>query len=219
MRAFLALCFIAVASGQGYNYDVNTVDSPEVIGSSSNENNVAVQSAPTPSQTITELNKEIYLYSAPEEPLHSSANSQDTIVKKKVQIIFVKAPENNVLPQVAKQITEHQTAIFILNRQPDTTDISQQLQQISEIHSQKPEVHFVKYRTAQDALNAQQTIQAQYDALGGVSKSSNVGVAEVLDYASSAPASTNEASASQLSASITGSPASGSASYLPPAVI
>jgi len=44
-------------------------------------------------------------------------------------------------------------------------------------------VHFVKYRTPEDALNAQRTIQQEYERLGGSSTSHNGGVAPVLDFA------------------------------------
>ncbi|XP_055905900.1 keratin, type II cytoskeletal 2 epidermal-like [Eupeodes corollae] len=192
----------------------------------------------TPGQTITELNKEYYLYSAPEETVHSGANSQSstTTLKKNLRVIFIKAPENNgaanAALQIAKQINEDQTAIYVLTKENDVSEISNQLQQISEIRSQKPEVRFVKYRTAQDALNAQRTIQAQYDALGGSTKSSNEGVAPVLNYASSAPVSNVQGSSSHhhhhqhSSSSGSASSLSGSIaaplpqkSYLPPVVV
>ncbi|KAH8312357.1 hypothetical protein KR044_010397, partial [Drosophila immigrans] len=52
----------------------------------------------------------------------------------------------------------------------------------------KPEVHFVKYRTPEDAANAQRAIQGQYDQLGGSSQAHNGGVAPVLNFASQGPA-------------------------------
>ncbi|XP_055904431.1 uncharacterized protein LOC129940195 [Eupeodes corollae] len=183
-----------------------------------------------PGQTITELNKEYYLYSAPEETVHSGSNSQSstTTLKKNLRVIFIKAPENNgaanAVLQIAKQINEDQTAIYVLTKENDVSEITNQLQQISEIRSKKPEVRFVKYRTAQDAINAQNAIQAQYDALGGSTKSSNEGVVPVLNYASKASASKVQTSAShQHSSVVSSTSASGSASasqksYLPPAV-
>ncbi|XP_055852876.1 pupal cuticle protein 36-like [Episyrphus balteatus] len=151
---------------------------------------------------VTELNKEYYFHSAPEEEYDAgnSQNSQSTL-KRNLRVVFIKAPENNGLAnaalQVAKQSTEDQTAIYVLTKQADVSDITQQLQQAQQVQSKKPEVHFVKYRTQEDAANAQRAIQAQYDALGGSSKSSNEGVAPVLNYASSSPVSNYQGSASQ----------------------
>ncbi|KAH8341776.1 hypothetical protein KR067_005635, partial [Drosophila pandora] len=54
-------------------------------------------------------------------------------------------------------------------------------------NNNKPEVHFVKYRTQEDAANAQRAIQSQYDQLGGSSQAHNGGVAPVLNFASAAP--------------------------------
>jgi len=57
-------------------------------------------------------------------------------------------------------------------------------------------VHFVKYRTPEDAANAQSAIQGQYDQLGGSSQSQNGGVASTLNFASQpAPRESTAASA------------------------
>ncbi|XP_055904954.1 uncharacterized protein LOC129940596 [Eupeodes corollae] len=138
------------------------------------------------------LSKEYFIYSAPEEQVHQGSNTQSvsTLLKKNLRVIFIKAPENNGIHnaalQIAKQATEDRTAIYVLSKEPDVSEIANQAQQISENVRAKPEVRFIKYRTAEDALNAQRTIQQQYEALGGSSQSSNEGVAPVLNFASPA---------------------------------
>ncbi|XP_055850511.1 glycine, alanine and asparagine-rich protein-like [Episyrphus balteatus] len=140
------------------------------------------------------LTKEYFIYSAPEEQVQQGQNTEsiETVIKKNLRVIFIKAPENsavhNAALQVAKQATEDRTAIYVLSKEPDVSEITSQVQQISENVRAKPEVRFIKYRTNEDALNAQRTIQQQYEALGGTSQSSNEGVAPVLNFASPAAA-------------------------------
>ncbi|XP_055852001.1 keratin, type II cytoskeletal 1-like [Episyrphus balteatus] len=138
------------------------------------------------------LSKEYFLYSAPAEQAQEGhfTKNVETIIKKNLRVIFIKAPENNAVHnaalKIAKQATEDRTAIYVLSKEPDVSEIATQVQEISENVRAKPEVRFIKYRTNEDALNAQRTIQQQYEALGGTSQSSNEGVAPVLNFASPA---------------------------------
>ncbi|XP_055905310.1 keratin, type II cytoskeletal 1b-like [Eupeodes corollae] len=169
------------------------------------------------------LSKEYFIFSAPEEQAQQGYNTQSitTLLKKNLRVIFIKAPENNGIHnaalQIAKQATEDRTAIYVLSKEPDVSEIANQVQQISENVRAKPEVRFIKYRTPQDALNAQLSIQQQYDALGGSSQSSNEGVAPVLNFASPAITTHHDhaigsgssliPSGSSISSSISSSPA------------
>lgn len=138
------------------------------------------------------LTKEYFLYSAPEEQAQQGTNTQSSVttIKKNLRVIFIKAPEHhavhNAALQIAKQASEDRTAIYVLSKEPDVAEISNQVQQISENVRAKPEVRFIKYRTNEDALNAQRTIQQQYEQLGGTSQTSNEGIAPVLNFASPA---------------------------------
>lgn len=135
--------------------------------------------------------KEFYTFSAPENEFNNdNAEQQIASVKKNLRVVFIKAPENkgleNAAVQLAKQAAEDKTAIYVLTKQPDIGSLAQQLQNIKSQQSNKPEVHFVKYRTPEDAANAQKTIQSQYDQLSGKSQAHNGGVAPVLNFASRA---------------------------------
>ncbi|KAM7363107.1 uncharacterized protein ACRADG_000155 [Cochliomyia hominivorax] len=156
---------------------------------------------PGPTERIeTNFNKEFYSYSAPEDDVNDVAAAERlaAAMRKNLRVVFIKAPENNGLTkaalQLAKQNTESKTAIYVLTKQPDVADLVNQLQDIQRSPESKPEVHFVKYRTPEDALRAQQLIQREYDALGGPSRVSNEGIAPVLDFSSQKeelPASSN----------------------------
>ncbi|XP_055905172.1 glycine, alanine and asparagine-rich protein-like [Eupeodes corollae] len=153
------------------------------------------------------LSKEYFIFSAPEEQAQQGYNTQSvtTLLKKNLRVIFIKAPENNGIHnaalQIAKQATEDRTAIYVLSKEPDVSEIANQVQQISENVRAKPEVRFIKYRTPQDAINAQRTIQQQYEELGGSSQSSNEGIAPVLNFASPAAAVHHNGQGSNLIAS------------------
>lgn len=86
--------------------------------------------------------------------------------KKNLQVVFIKAPENKAvvgaLSALAKQTSEDKTAIYVLNKQTDPHELASQLNAAQTQHKHKPQVHFVKYRTEEEALQAQQQIQAQY---------------------------------------------------------
>ncbi|KAI8045916.1 keratin, type I cytoskeletal 10 [Drosophila gunungcola] len=137
----------------------------------------------------TEFNKEFFTYSAPEADFEDNRNIGDLAasLKKNLRVVFIRAPENkgleNAALALAKQSAEQQTAIYVLTKQGDLSSLANQLQNLNHVSASKPEVHFVKYRTQEDALNAQRTIQQEYERLGGSSTSHNGGVAPVLDFA------------------------------------
>ncbi|KAM8704826.1 hypothetical protein ACLKA7_009305 [Drosophila subpalustris] len=157
---------------------------------------VAEPSADAPNYAAAqpELQKEFFTYTADEEDFHDPAASEkvSTSLNKALRVVFVKGPEHNGLEQaalaLAKQAAQQETAIYVLNKQADIGDLANKLNAIRSNTNNKPEVHFVKYRTKEDADNAQRGIQGQYDQLGGSSSHQDGGVAPALNFASSAPA-------------------------------
>ncbi|XP_005190445.1 uncharacterized protein LOC101892986 [Musca domestica] len=193
MRAFIVLCIVAVASADtlGYNYQPVGHSSsglsfaPGAVGGASPAYNAPSYSAPA-----AELEKEFYTFSAPEGEF-SDPNAAQRVagsLKQGLRVIFIKGPENSGLEDaalaLAKQAAQQQTAIYVLNKQADLGDLANKLNNLGANNNQKPEVHFVKYRTPEDAANAQRAIQSQYDSLGGRSLNVNGGVAPVLNFAS-----------------------------------
>ncbi|XP_061393326.1 uncharacterized protein LOC133328829 [Musca vetustissima] len=137
-----------------------------------------------------ELEKEFYTFTAPEAEFVDADAAQRVAgsLKQGLRVIFIKGPENNGLENaalaLAKQAAQQETAIYVLNKQADLNSLANKLNTINSGNNQKPQVHFVKYRTPEDAANAQRAIQSQYEFLGGRSLSVNGGVAPVLNFAS-----------------------------------
>ncbi|XP_075160897.1 uncharacterized protein LOC142233756 [Haematobia irritans] len=138
----------------------------------------------------SELEKEFYTFTADEQDFNEPAASNQIAnsVKQGLRVIFIKGPENNGLENaalaLAKHSNEQKTAIYVLSKQTDLSGLANKLSTESSNVNSKPEVHFVKYRTQEDAANAQRAIQAQYDALGGKTQHFDGGVAPSLNFAS-----------------------------------
>uniref|UniRef100_A0A1I8N3S5 DUF243 domain-containing protein n=1 Tax=Musca domestica TaxID=7370 RepID=A0A1I8N3S5_MUSDO len=241
MRAFIVLCLVAAACAQsGYNYQAGSsgnfgaasnaapsFDAGSSFGAAAPSfapvaapaygpgDNVGSASNAAP--VLGELEKEFYTFSANDEDFNEPAGSNqfNNAVKQGLRVIFIKGPENSGLEDaalaLAKQAAEQQTAIYVLTKQADLADLANKLNQENSNVNHKPEVHFVKYRTPEDAANAQKAIQDQYNSLGGTSQSFNGGVAPALNFASQAPVAPASAPAAS-------SPAT-SATYLPASVL
>ncbi|XP_011295669.2 fibroin heavy chain [Musca domestica] len=179
-------------SGSGSSFTASSSASPAFTGSS--QGSFVGASNVAPAQA--ELEKEFYTFTANEEDFTEPAasNQINSVTKQGLRVIFIKGPENtgleNAALSLAKSAAEQQTAIYVLSKQADLSALANKLNTANENVSHKPEVHFVKYRTPEDAANAQRAIQAEYDALGGKSEHINGGVASSLNFASAAPAAT-----------------------------
>ncbi|XP_039968590.1 uncharacterized protein LOC120780363 [Bactrocera tryoni] len=237
MRSFIVLCLLATtfADKLGYNYQPVPHSSEglsftpgALIGPAPNTlapvAPAPVASAPVaPAPVQIEYEKEFYTYTAPQEETNDAADIGNIAnsLKKNLRVIFIRAPENKALENaavnLAKQTTEEKTAIYVLTKQADIGSLAQKLQNIGTQSSSKPEVHFVKYRTPQDAEKAQQAIQQQYESLPGSSHHSNGGSAQVLNFASQAPATAAPAPVAPGSQYLPAN-AVPSAAYLPPSL-
>ncbi|XP_017092854.2 uncharacterized protein Tb [Drosophila bipectinata] len=238
MRGFIVLTLLAVARADvgGYNYAAGIGGSSggSISGGSISSGSLgSTQSYSNDYAPVnTEFNKEFFTYSAPEADFEDNKSVSDLAasLKKNLRVVFIRAPENkgleNAALQLAKQAAEQQTAIYVLTKQGDLSSLANQLQNLNRVSASKPEVHFVKYRTQEDAVNAQRTIQQEYERLGGSSTLHNGGVAPVLDFATkqqvvqSVPL-IDERRAGGISSSSAGSVSSEleapSTSYIPPA--
>ncbi|XP_073819728.1 uncharacterized protein [Musca autumnalis] len=141
----------------------------------------------------SELTKEFYTFTAPEDSFKDTFTGPEqysNTLKRGIRVIFIKGPENsgldNAALQLAKSVNEQRTAIYVLTKQADISNLANKLNSLDQTIHSHPEVHFVKYRTQADAENAQRVIQSQYDALGGRTNIFNGGIAPVLEFASSA---------------------------------
>ncbi|XP_037956488.1 uncharacterized protein LOC119686399 [Teleopsis dalmanni] len=218
MRAIIILCLLAVACADKLGYNYQPVAHSEqglsfVPGASGHEirGEASIQQAPIqqtssqvsqPAPLIEEYEKEFYSYSAPEEEFDDGASNQrsSNSLKRNLRVLFIRTPENqglaNAALSLARQATDERTAIYVLTKQADVGNLAKQLENQKSQSRSIPEVHFVKYRTPQDAAHAQQAIQSQYNSLPGASHSDQ-GTANVLNFASKATGpATNTAPAS-----------------------
>ncbi|XP_054089760.1 uncharacterized protein LOC128922663 [Zeugodacus cucurbitae] len=212
MRAFIVLSLLAVAYADSLGYNYRPVGHSDAglsfapggssgglgggLGGSGGgfggNNGAATQVSPSYSAPAAEFDKEFYSYSADEDAFNEPAGSEqiEASLKKNLRVVFIKGPENNGLENAAANLARHaaeqKTAIYVLQKQADLGDLANRLQSQHDVKAHKPEVHFVKYRTPEDAANAQRAIQSQYDQLGGNSQSHDGGAAPVHDFSSPA---------------------------------
>ncbi|XP_030370961.1 uncharacterized protein LOC115621447 [Scaptodrosophila lebanonensis] len=216
MHAFIVLCLVAaVSAGRlGYNYNPGSIGNTGIIGGGSIGSTGSIGSVgsvgsigggsigsgglagPVSYNAAPQVqyDKEFYSFYANDDDFDDkdAARKIAASLKKSVRVIFIKSPENrgyeNAVLALAKQAAEQQTAIYVLHKQHDLNELANKFNAVRNNNSKKPEVHFVKYRTPEDAANAQRAIQSQYDSLGGTSQSINGGVANALNFASRSPA-------------------------------
>ena len=119
--------------------------------------------------TPIKITANFHAFEAPDEPeeeIDEELLKSSTLPRKHYRIIFIKAPNQfsrNALKIAKAQqaLTEEKTVIYVLSKKTDTTEIQDALNSVPrQIH--KPEVHFVKYRTNEDAILAQHNIQGKY---------------------------------------------------------
>ncbi|EDV92636.1 uncharacterized protein LOC6563286 [Drosophila grimshawi] len=181
----------AVDSG---NAGIDQPSNVEPSYQSTGSNAQPTADAPNYAAAQPELEKEFFTYTANEEDFNDPAASEkvSNSLNKALRVVFIRGPENHGLEHaalaLAKQAGQQETAIYVLNKQSDIGDLANKLNAVRSNNNNKPEVHFVKYRTPEDAEHAQHAIQGQYDQLGGTSSHQDGGVAPSLNFASSAPA-------------------------------
>uniref|UniRef100_A0A1A9X5C1 DUF243 domain-containing protein n=1 Tax=Glossina brevipalpis TaxID=37001 RepID=A0A1A9X5C1_9MUSC len=139
---------------------------------------------PPPSTTLAPIiHKQFYLISAPEDP-ESQGTKRHLILgrpQKNYRVVFIKAPSSggeNIKYSAEFAPQEEKTVIYVLSKKENelsANDISTP----APIPASKPEVFFIKYKTEQEAQQAQKEIQDEYDRLGGTSEVSEEGTAPI----------------------------------------
>nr|XP_036232213.1 uncharacterized protein LOC118683487 [Bactrocera oleae] len=125
------------------------------------------------------VTKHFWLHSAPQDQDEQQIVRYINIgqPRKNYNVVFINTPSSGV--NKAKIIAsvapvEDKTAIYVLAKKANALDVSAEVATPAPVVN-KPEVFFIKYKTPEEALHAQDTIQAQYDTLGGTSDVSNEG--------------------------------------------
>ncbi|XP_055850891.1 uncharacterized protein LOC129915401 [Episyrphus balteatus] len=148
-------------------------------------NQIAPQQSPitynqiAPQQVPTIINQV-----APQQPQYTQ---EAPVAKKNLQVIFVKTPGyeayTEALLKMAKEAIQSQTIVYVLSKEPDVAELTRRFQDIKSSSIKMPEVRFIKYKTDDEAVQAQQAIQAQYESLPGPSNSFGTQIGTTLGTA------------------------------------
>ncbi|KAH8363241.1 hypothetical protein KR084_007515 [Drosophila pseudotakahashii] len=187
----LGIVFLSLLAGcsaeLGYQYQQNSYGS--AVNSYGNEAALPEERYPNSAagnhfQENADFHKHFYAFEAPYDSGAEEVESKlSSLGQKNLQVVFIKAPENKAvvgaLSALAKQTSEDKTAIYVLNKQTDANELASEISALKSQRKHKPQVHFVKYRTEEEAAQAQQYIQAQY---GGGSAIAQPAQASSLGY-------------------------------------
>jgi len=119
------------------------------------------------------LATEYFTYDAPPEEDQDqspwqSARQLAQVLSPPQQVVFIKTPETNLFSMTAKQLAVNNPLdIFVLHRQADADALAKQQALIEQQSTEKPSVHFVKYRTPADVTRALSALRSDYDRLPG----------------------------------------------------
>lgn len=109
------------------------------------------------------IHKQFYLISAPEDPDPQGAKRHLVLGRpqKNYRVVFIKAPSSGVenikySAEFAPQ--EEKTVIYVLSKKENELSASD-ISTPAPIPASKPEVFFIKYKTEQEAQQAQKEIQ------------------------------------------------------------
>ncbi|XP_050341379.1 uncharacterized protein LOC126767788 [Bactrocera neohumeralis] len=143
------------------------------------------------------VTKSFFIHSAPEEneeEVQDELNQLAAQPRKHYNVLFVKTPAQTskaAAVNLAKALNEEKTVVYVLSKKTSAADLQDAIQEAPQ-HINKPEVFFIKYRTPEEAANAQRQIQSQYDSLGGTSTITDEGLAPVTSVVGSLDASEEE---------------------------
>ncbi|XP_018800601.1 PREDICTED: uncharacterized protein LOC108976136 [Bactrocera latifrons] len=122
---------------------------------------------PESEQQAPLINKQFYTISAPEDNVTKSKHLVLGKPQKNFRVIFIKAPTpDNVKYSAEFAPQEEKTVIYVLHKKGEDIDAANIGTPAPTVPS-KPEVFFIKYKTPEEAQQAQKEIQDQYDQLGG----------------------------------------------------
>uniref|UniRef100_A0A6P4EGY0 Uncharacterized protein LOC108043307 n=1 Tax=Drosophila rhopaloa TaxID=1041015 RepID=A0A6P4EGY0_DRORH len=132
-----------------------------------------------------QLATEYFTYDAPAEEDQSapleSARQLAQVLSPPQQVVFIRTPETNLFSLTAKQLAVNNPLdIFVLHRQADADALAQQQAAIQQQVTEKPSVHFVKYKTPADVTRALSALRSDYDRLPGNSINHAVEKADVF---------------------------------------
>ncbi|XP_055850892.1 uncharacterized protein LOC129915402 [Episyrphus balteatus] len=160
---------------------------------------VAPQQSPiTYTQTVPQQNTITYNQIAPQQvptiinqiapqPQLQYTQQAAAVVQQNPQVMIVQTPGyeayTEALQKMANQAVDTQTIVYVLSKQPDIAELTRRFDEIKATARKMPEVRFIKYKTDDEAIQAQQAIQAQYESLPGPSDSFGTQIGTTLGTA------------------------------------
>lgn len=111
------------------------------------------------------VTKHFYVHAAPEDP-EENAGPQFVQVgqpRKNYKVIFIKAPTYGSSSQIIPILpqNEEKTIVYVLSKKPQFNQ-NIQLPEQPVTEPSKPDVFFIKYKTAEEAAAAQEKIQGEF---------------------------------------------------------
>ncbi|XP_037942696.1 uncharacterized protein LOC119675562 [Teleopsis dalmanni] len=143
------------------------------------------------------VTKNFFIHAAPEETDDDIEEELAQLAqqpRKHYNVLFVKTPTQTskaAALNLAKSLKQEKTVVYVLSKKTSATELQDAIAEAPQ-HVNKPEVFFIKYRTAEEAAHAQRQIQTQYDSLGGSSTITDEGVAPVTSVVGSLDAPEEE---------------------------
>ncbi|XP_061398481.1 uncharacterized protein LOC133334203 [Musca vetustissima] len=127
------------------------------------------------------VHKQFITVSAPEDNENLEMTKHLVIGRpqKNYRVVFIKAPSSsnaNVKLSAEYAPKEEKTVIYVLSKNDNNLEVSDIATPAPTVPS-KPEIHFIKYKTEEEAQHAQRQIQAEYDKIEGSSEHTDAGVA------------------------------------------
>ncbi|XP_055297794.1 uncharacterized protein LOC129566167 [Sitodiplosis mosellana] len=113
------------------------------------------------------ITKHFFVHAAPEDPEEDAGPRLVQIgrPRKNYKIIFIKTPSYSQKQQIIPVLpqTEEKTIVYVLSKKP-TFNQNIEIPEPPPTQPSKPDVFFIKYKTKEEAEQAQQQIQAAYDS-------------------------------------------------------
>ncbi|XP_065365980.1 uncharacterized protein LOC135958960 [Calliphora vicina] len=129
---------------------------------------------PGPTTVAPIVRKQFYVVSAPEDDDSQPKNKHLVLGRpqKNYRVVFIKAPNSgagNVKYSAEFAPQEEKTVIYVLSKKDNELDAGD-IATPAPTTASKPEVFFIKYKTDEEAQQAQKEIQGEYDKLGGTNE-------------------------------------------------
>uniref|UniRef100_A0A1A9UFL1 DUF243 domain-containing protein n=1 Tax=Glossina austeni TaxID=7395 RepID=A0A1A9UFL1_GLOAU len=141
-------------------------------------------------QPSTVITKHFFIHAAPEDADEEYREKHITLgpAKKHYNIVFIKSPSvsnRKTAVKISPASHEEKTIIYVLNKKAEAAEIHAEILE-QPTTTTKPQVVFIKYKTDEEAANAQEYIKTKFEALGdSTGRVSDEGTAPIVSIVGS----------------------------------